>query len=98
MIREYLAYNNYRHTLSVFIPETGQPAEPAFDRAFLSKEINVEENPLYPQIPLLYSLLSRRKPSTETTIQIGSTHPPPKEVSCFTANVDNPPAPLSFSN
>jgi lisH domain-containing protein FOPNL len=31
LIREYLEFNNYKHTQSVFIPETGQPEE-AFDR------------------------------------------------------------------
>ena len=28
LIREYLAFNNYGHTLSVFLPEAGQPVEP----------------------------------------------------------------------
>eukprot|EP00908_Phaeocystis_cordata_P001917 Transcript_12047.p1 GENE.Transcript_12047~~Transcript_12047.p1 ORF type:complete len:124 (+),score=6.29 Transcript_12047:38-373(+) len=27
LIREYLEYNQYRHTLSVFLSESGQPAE-----------------------------------------------------------------------
>lgn len=25
LIREYLVFNNYSHTLAVFLPETGQP-------------------------------------------------------------------------
>ena len=29
LIREYLEYNNYRQSLSVFLPETGQPQEAA---------------------------------------------------------------------
>lgn len=41
LIREYLIYNNYHYTNSVFIPETGQPKQPPFDRNFIAKELNV---------------------------------------------------------
>ena len=47
LIREYLMYNNYRQTLSVFLPETGQPdeAKAQLNRSFLAKELQVPENP-----------------------------------------------------
>jgi hypothetical protein len=35
LIREYLIYHGYRDTLSVFLPESGQPAVRPFDRTFL---------------------------------------------------------------
>jgi len=35
LIREYLNFNQYQETLSVLVPETGQPERPAFDRAFM---------------------------------------------------------------
>lgn len=35
LIREYLIFNGYRETLSVFLPEAGQPAVRPFDRQFL---------------------------------------------------------------
>jgi lisH domain-containing protein FOPNL len=41
LIREYLKYNNYLHSASTFIAESGQPVEPPFDRYFISKELNV---------------------------------------------------------
>lgn len=44
LIREYLAFNQYRYTLNVFLPEANQPEVPPFDRAFISKELHVQEN------------------------------------------------------
>ena len=32
LIREYLIFNNYHHSLSVFLPESGQPKQAPFDR------------------------------------------------------------------
>ncbi len=32
LIREYLQYNNYLHTMSVFTHESGQPTDPILDR------------------------------------------------------------------
>eukprot|EP00775_Hariotina_reticulata_P003657 gene3657-3918_t len=43
LIREYLIYNGYRDTLSVFIPETGQPVARPFDRNFLVQHLHVSE-------------------------------------------------------
>ena len=44
LIREYLAFNQYRYTLNVFLPEANQPEVPPLDRAFISKELHVQEN------------------------------------------------------
>eukprot|EP00943_MAST-04B_sp_MAST-4B-sp1_P007477 g7477.t1 len=61
LIREYLEYNNYRQSLSVFLPETGQPAEAAQElkRSFLAKQLQVNENSNSERVPLLYGLLSK---------------------------------------
>ncbi|KAF1334834.1 Lish domain-containing protein fopnl, partial [Globisporangium splendens] len=40
LVREYLEYNGYRHALSVFLPESGQPTEKPFHRGFLAAELN----------------------------------------------------------
>jgi len=58
LVREYLAFQNYRSTLSVFVPESGQPSLPAFDRAFLSRELGVADDDSR-ELPLLYSVLAR---------------------------------------
>lgn len=57
LIREYMIYNNYLHSNSVFIAETGQPTQPVFDRAFIAKELNILEDTSSRKIPLLYSIL-----------------------------------------
>ncbi|MCQ2815887.1 MAG: hypothetical protein MJ252_01350 [archaeon] len=57
LIREYLIYNNYLHSNSVFIAESGQPGEPPFDRSFIAKELNIVEDSSSRKVPLLYSIL-----------------------------------------
>ncbi len=52
-----LRYNNYLHSNSVFIAESGQPSEPPFDRNFISKSLNIIEDSSSKKIPLLYSIL-----------------------------------------
>mmetsp|Transcript_32966 Transcript_32966/g.93379 ORF Transcript_32966/g.93379 Transcript_32966/m.93379 type:complete len:135 (-) Transcript_32966:83-487(-) len=59
LIREYLTYNMYQQSESVFIPETGQPEKPAFDRTFLAQHLNLREDFNTRQVPLLYTLISR---------------------------------------
>ena len=44
LIREYMAFNQYRYSLNVFLPESNQPEVPPFDRAFISQELHVQEN------------------------------------------------------
>ncbi|KAG1666293.1 hypothetical protein FOA52_004774 [Chlamydomonas sp. UWO 241] len=69
LIREYLTFNNYRETLSVFVPETGQPAMKPFDRSFLTQHLNMPlDGPNSKQLPLLYSMVaSRQTPHPATT-------------------------------
>ena len=62
-IREYLTFTGYHHTLSVFMAEAGQPAEP-LRREFLASQLHlpVPRGSAPPpagsaDIPLLYSLV-----------------------------------------
>merc|ERR1712125_100051 len=57
LIREYLEYNQYHHTLSVLLPESGHPEERCFDRRFLASELRVQEDERSRGIPLLYALV-----------------------------------------
>jgi len=43
LIREYLAFNDYKYSLSVFEPESGQPKE-AVSREFLARKLNFVED------------------------------------------------------
>ena len=52
LIREYLQFNGYNNSLSVFMRETGQPDEP-MNREFLAQSLNVVPHRL---IPILYSM------------------------------------------
>ena len=56
LIKEYLSYNNYLHSLSVFEAETGQPKN-KLDRDFIAKELNIIETNSSRQVPLLYTIL-----------------------------------------
>jgi hypothetical protein len=46
LIREYLDYNQYKHTLSVLLPETGQPAE-RIERSFSESAFRPSMPPLF---------------------------------------------------
>lgn len=54
LIREYLIFNNYTHALSVFLPEAGQPDRPPFDRSYITKKLNIQEDNKSRELPLLY--------------------------------------------
>ena len=56
LIKEYLNYNNYLHSLSVFQAETGQPKN-KLDREFIANELNIIETNSSRQLPLLYSII-----------------------------------------
>ena len=56
LIKEYLDYNNYLHTASVFQAESGQPKD-KLDRNFIASQLNVVETNQSQKVPLLYSLL-----------------------------------------
>ncbi|KAM8842786.1 centrosomal protein 20 [Synchiropus picturatus] len=57
LIREYLDYNQYRHSSSVLTAESGQPDVP-LDRKFLASELHVCEDASSRSVPLLYGLVS----------------------------------------
>ena len=56
LIKEYLSYNNYLHSLSVFQAETGQPKN-KLDRDFIANQLNIIETNSSRQLPLLYTIL-----------------------------------------
>jgi hypothetical protein len=64
LIREYLEFNQYQHTLSVFLPESGQPQEP-LKRSFVAQRTGLPAQASQSgeprgdrQLPLLYGLLA----------------------------------------
>ncbi|KAF5827697.1 hypothetical protein DUNSADRAFT_194 [Dunaliella salina] len=57
LIREYMIYNGYRESLSVFVPETGQPQLRPFDRSMMAESLHINEGPNSRQLPLLYTLV-----------------------------------------
>eukprot|EP00697_Spironema_sp_BW2_P014289 gnl/Spiro4/4697_TR2345_c0_g1_i1.p1 gnl/Spiro4/4697_TR2345_c0_g1~~gnl/Spiro4/4697_TR2345_c0_g1_i1.p1 ORF type:complete len:178 (+),score=35.05 gnl/Spiro4/4697_TR2345_c0_g1_i1:44-535(+) len=61
LIREYLEYNKYRHTLAVLIPETGQPQEP-LGRKFLAEKVGISDDANSRSVPLIYSILHALAP------------------------------------
>ena len=64
LIKEYLNYNNYLHSSSVFQAETGQPKD-QLDRNFISNQLNIVETNESRQIPLLYSIIFGLKRENE---------------------------------
>ena len=56
LIKEYLSYNNYLHSLSVFQAETGKPKN-KLNREFIAHELNIIESNSSRQLPLLYTIL-----------------------------------------
>ncbi|KAF6260923.1 hypothetical protein COO60DRAFT_828392 [Scenedesmus sp. NREL 46B-D3] len=61
LIREYLIFNGYRDTLSVFLPESGQPQTRPFDREFLAQHLQINETQSTEQVPLLYAMAAQHK-------------------------------------
>ena len=39
LIREYLEFNGYYNSASVFITESGQPVDPPFDRNYMERKL-----------------------------------------------------------
>jgi lisH domain-containing protein FOPNL len=58
LIRDYLSFNGYRNTLSVFAPESGTKQSQSLTREFMSQELHIHHNAYSKQIPLLYSILA----------------------------------------
>lgn len=66
LIREYLTFNGYQHTLAVFLPESGQPASSPFDRSYITKQLKIIEDKKSQDLPLLYGLtFGSKKPVNE---------------------------------
>ncbi|GAB9466414.1 hypothetical protein Gpo141_00003790 [Globisporangium polare] len=65
LIREYFEYNGYRHALSVFLPESGQPVDKPFHREFLAQELSIEEDSRFTHVPLLYSIIASLQQAKE---------------------------------
>eukprot|EP00435_Cladocopium_sp_Y103_P026089 s1923_g6.t1 len=63
LIREYLEYNGYFHTLSVLLPETGHPEERQFGRNFLASELRLREDDRSRSLPLIYGLVRNSTPA-----------------------------------
>mmetsp|Transcript_68734 Transcript_68734/g.151380 ORF Transcript_68734/g.151380 Transcript_68734/m.151380 type:complete len:158 (+) Transcript_68734:56-529(+) len=65
LIREYLEYNGYFHTLSVLLPETGHPEERQFGRNFLASELRLREDDRSRSLPLIYGLVRNANAAAE---------------------------------
>ena len=59
LIREYLEYNGWKHTLAVMVPEAGHVAN-KLPRNTLAHELNLSE---HDKTPLLYQLIHHAKHS-----------------------------------
>jgi len=56
LIKEYLEFNNYNYSQSVFDSECGNPQE-RLERPLIAKQLNVVENSQTKKLPLIYSLV-----------------------------------------
>lgn len=65
LVREFLLFNNYHHSLGVLRAETGVEGE-QLPREALAQQLRVEEDEHTRQLPLLYSLVfGSRRPAAE---------------------------------
>lgn len=93
LIREYLAFNNYKHTLAVFSPEVGLPAEP-LRRQYVAQQTRLPVqvgNRRGTELPLLYALTS--SPPSQPQFPVSSQAAPPQNVEPSPATA--PPLPYS---
>ena len=58
LIAEYLAYNGYYHTLSVFVPETGSPSDRIPPEVLRSQLKLPSPHPEASSLPILYQTLA----------------------------------------
>ena len=56
LIRDYMEFNHYKYSKSVFLKETNQPPTP-LNREIIAAELHVKEDKTTKQVPLLYSIL-----------------------------------------
>lgn len=57
LIREYLAFNEYKHTSSTLVLETGMSEQP-LSRHFMAEELNIHDSQESAKVPLLYGILA----------------------------------------
>jgi len=77
LIKEYLIFNNYTHSLSVFLPESGQPEKSPFDRSYITKKLRIQEDSKSKELPLLYGLtfgLKQLVPEDEAILKETNVH------------------------
>ncbi|KNC95945.1 hypothetical protein, variant [Spizellomyces punctatus DAOM BR117] len=73
LIREYLRYSGYNHTISVFSAEADLPAKPA-DRQTIATDLDLDIDGYPPSVPLLYGLALRN-----VLTKPPHPNPPPKQ-------------------
>ena len=71
LIREYLEYNGFLNTLSVFHPETGQPREATgrIGRSTLVHELGLADGERTKRVPLLYSVLAKLQTAASRQVE-----------------------------
>ena len=65
LIREYLTFNGYQHTLAVFLPESGQPVNPPMERRDITRQLKIVEDRKSQELPLMYGLTFGNKKQIE---------------------------------
>ena len=80
LIREYLRFNGYTNTLSVFVPESRMGSQPSLEPVFLQSELGLHPTSATSQprsegtrLPLLYSAVSKLRRSRTAMIQSSTT-------------------------
>jgi lisH domain-containing protein FOPNL len=73
LIREYLLFSGLSQTLSVFVPETGQPLDP-MNRDFLAHMLAITPTR---QTPLLNSIVQKNRTSPDDQPSARPQRPPP---------------------
>jgi len=82
LIRDYLEFNKYQHSASVFVAETGQEAEASLPRGVLAQEFNVAapielttaESGARRPVPLLYAILREARQRARDKSEEESLH------------------------
>ena len=69
LIREYMQFNNYNHSLSVFLAETGQPTQPVMERVHMARELRIAEDAKSRSVPLMYGLVRGLRPAASEALK-----------------------------
>ena len=77
LIREYLMFNGLSQTLSVFVPEAGQPADP-MNREFIAHSLAVMPKQQTPLLNLLVRKIRERENVAPHPVVQKDPPPPPK--------------------